>query len=119
MFLRKIFSLRHTLAFRLTFWYWGIFTVSSFAAFLICYVLGTSGVSEYRDRSLLRELAEFSALLASKGMDDVKSAIVHATGSGGAGSSGTPTSRGPSWPVRFRRSSPVDTLRQASLRSLT
>ncbi len=83
MSLRKIFRLRHTLAFRLTLWYWGIFTISSVVAFLVCYVLGTSGMSEHRDREFLRELTEFSSLLASKGMDDVKSAIVHETESGG------------------------------------
>ena len=83
MSLRKMFRLRHTLAFRLTLWYWGIFTISSLAAFLTCYLLGTSGMNEYRDRTLLGELAEFSSLLASKGMDGVKFAIVHESESAG------------------------------------
>jgi signal transduction histidine kinase len=85
MFLGKISRRRHTVAFRLTFWYWGIFTVSSLAAFLICFVLGTSGMTEYRDQSLLRELAEFSSLLGSEGMGGVKSAILHETESAGVG----------------------------------
>jgi heavy metal sensor kinase len=83
MSLRQMFRLRHTLAFRLTLWYWGIFSISSLAAFLTCYLLGTSGMSEYRDRSLLTELAEFSSLLASKGIDDMKSGIAHETESAG------------------------------------
>jgi heavy metal sensor kinase len=83
MSLGQTFRLRHTLAFRLTLWYWGVLTISSVAGFLICYVLGSSGMSDYRDRGLLTELAEFSSLLASKGMDEVKSAIVHETESSG------------------------------------
>ena len=42
MSLKKLISLRNTLAFRLTLWYAGIFTVSSFVAFLLFYTLITS-----------------------------------------------------------------------------
>ena len=75
MYLKKLISLRHTVAFRLTIWYAGIFTISSFAAFLIFYLLVTADVHERRDQDLLNEITEFSSLLSLKGMDILKTQI--------------------------------------------
>jgi len=76
MSLRKRISLRNTLAFRLTLWYAGIFTVSSCVAFLLFYTLITSFIRERTDQELLGQVNRFSTLLAAEGVDAVKSAAV-------------------------------------------
>ena len=68
MSLRKRISLRNTLAFRLTLWYAGIFTVSSCVAFLLFYMLITSFIRERTDQELLGQVNRFSALLAAEGV---------------------------------------------------
>lgn len=65
-------KLTHTLAFRLTLWYGGIFTISSCVAFLLFYMLITSVIREGTDQDLLEKTGKFSALLASDGMQAVK-----------------------------------------------
>lgn len=75
MYLKRLIRLRHTLAFRLTIWYAGIFTISSFAAFLLFYLLITADIRERRDQDLLNEITEFSSLLSLKGMDILKTQI--------------------------------------------
>lgn len=72
MSLKKILSLRHTLAFRLTLWYAAIFAVSSFAAFLAFYLLAASTIQGRTDQELLEDLAELSSFLASEGDDSLK-----------------------------------------------
>lgn len=76
MFFRKIRSLTHTLAFRLTVWYAGIFTLCSLLAFFVFYLHVASILSERTDEELLEDIQEFSALLASEGIDEVKQALV-------------------------------------------
>jgi heavy metal sensor kinase len=68
MFFEKILKLRHTLAFRLTLWYAGIFTVSLCAAFLLLYLSIASITQKRTDHELSGEIAEFSSLLAANGM---------------------------------------------------
>lgn len=75
MFFEKILKLRHTLAFRLTLWYAGIFTLSSLAAFSVFYFSISTITQQYTDQELSNELSEFSFLLASKGMEAVKANI--------------------------------------------
>jgi signal transduction histidine kinase len=75
MFLRKLIRLPKTLAFRLTLWYAGIFVISSFAAFIIIYLLTTSIIWERTDQDLLDEVEEFSSLLELKGINEVKTYI--------------------------------------------
>ncbi len=65
-------KLSHTLAFRLTLWYGGIFAISSCVAFLLFYMLITSVIREGTDQDLLQKTGKFSALLASDGMQAVK-----------------------------------------------
>jgi heavy metal sensor kinase len=75
MYLKKIFNLRHTLAFRLTLWYATIFASSSFCAFLAFYLLATSIAHGRTDKYLLGEIPEYSSLLALKGFETVKTAL--------------------------------------------
>jgi signal transduction histidine kinase len=75
MFLRKLIRLPNTLAFRLTLWYAAIFAVSSFAAFIVIYLLTTSIIQGRTDQDLLDEVEEFSSLLELKGINEVKTYI--------------------------------------------
>jgi len=76
MFLKKRINLRNSLAFRLTLWYAGIFTVSSCVAFLLFYTLITSFIRDRTDQELLGQVNRFSALLATEGVEAIKSAAV-------------------------------------------
>ena len=83
MSLRKRISLRNTLAFRLTLWYAGIFTVSSCVAFLLFYTLITSFIRERTDQELLGQVNRFSTLLAAEGVEAIKStAVIEAQAAG-------------------------------------
>ena len=76
MSLRKQISFRHTLAFRLTLWYAGIFTVSSCVAFLLFYTLITSFIRDQTDQELLGEVNRFSALIVAQGVEAVQNAAM-------------------------------------------
>ena len=81
--LRTRINLRNTLAFRLTLWYAGIFTVSSCVAFLLFYMLITSFMREQTDQELLSQLNRFSTLLAAEGVQAVQStAVIEAQAAG-------------------------------------
>jgi len=83
MYLRRLLRLRHTLAFRLTLWYAGIFTASSCVAFLLFYMLITSVIRERIDQELLGQVGQFSTLLAVEGIETVKRvAILEARAAG-------------------------------------
>ena len=76
MFLRKPTRLRHTLAFRLTLWHAGIFTLTSCVAFLMFYMLIVSVIRQRVDADLLSQVNQFSTLLSVKGVDAVKRVAV-------------------------------------------
>ncbi len=76
MFLRKLNRLRHTLAFRLTLWHAGIFTLTSCVAFLMFYMLIISVIRQRIDADLLSQVNQFSTLLSVKGVDAVKRVAV-------------------------------------------
>lgn len=76
MSLKKVLSLRHTLAFRLTFWYAGIFAISSFGAFLVCYSLTASVIHGGMDQQILNEIPEYSSLLSLRGMETLKTSLM-------------------------------------------
>ncbi len=76
MSLKKRIKFRNTLSFRLTLWYAGVFTVSSFVAFLLFYVLITSFIRASTDQELVNQVNRFSTLLATEGIEAVKSAAV-------------------------------------------
>jgi heavy metal sensor kinase len=80
---RKLFSRRNTLAFRLTLWYAGIFTVSSCIAFLLFYTLITSVIRERSDEELLNQANRFVTLYDTEGINEVaKSAVIEAQAAG-------------------------------------
>jgi heavy metal sensor kinase len=76
MFLKKINSIRHTLAFRLTLWYAGIFTLTSCVAFLFFYFLITSVIRDRTDQDLLGEARTLSSILKVQGMKAVRRQII-------------------------------------------
>jgi heavy metal sensor kinase len=83
MSLKKQLNLRNTLAFRLTLWYGGIFTVSSCVAFLLFYTLITSFIREQTDQELLSQVNRFSTLLSAEGVEAVKGvAVIEAQAAG-------------------------------------
>jgi heavy metal sensor kinase len=74
---------RNTLAFRLTLWYAGIFTVSSCIAFLLFYTLVTSLIFNQTDQELMDQANRFSLVIASQGADSVvDSAVIESEAAG-------------------------------------
>ena len=83
MSLRKILRLPNTLAFRLTLWYAGIFTLFSGVAFLLFYTLIAAVFQERTDQELLAQAQRFSTLLAGDGIGAVNnSAVIEAQAAG-------------------------------------
>jgi len=76
MRLSKINNIRHTLAFRLTLWYAGIFMLTSCVAFLFFYFLITSVIRDRTDQDLLGEARTLSSMLKVQGMQAVKRQII-------------------------------------------
>ena len=76
MWLDRLRRVRRTLAFRLTVWYAGIFTVFSLLAFFLFYLQIASIIRERTDEELRDGIKEFSALLAARGMEEVKQTMV-------------------------------------------
>jgi heavy metal sensor kinase len=80
---KKTINFGHTLSFRLTLWYAGIFAVSSCIAFFFFTLLITSFMQEQTDQELLSQVNRFSTLLSSEGMEAVQSvALVEAQAAG-------------------------------------
>jgi heavy metal sensor kinase len=69
---KKIADIRHTLAFRLTLWYAGIFMLSACVAFLFFYLLITSVIRQQTDQALSGEARALSSILSSQGPEAVK-----------------------------------------------
>jgi heavy metal sensor kinase len=76
MLFEKVRKFRRTLAFRLTVWYAGIFTVSSVLAFFLFYLQIASILRERTDEELLDDLKDFAALLDAKGVEEVEQTMV-------------------------------------------
>ncbi|MDX2446315.1 MAG: ATP-binding protein [Desulfobacterales bacterium] len=72
MYSKKGIKVRHTLAFRLTLWYAGIFSLSACIAFIFFYFLMTSMFRDQTDRDLYRQAGIFSTIMATDGVEDVK-----------------------------------------------
>jgi heavy metal sensor kinase len=80
---KKMLNFRNTLAFRLTLWYAGIFTISSCVAFLLFYTLITSVIRERTDQELLSQASQFSTVLATRGLDAIEDfAVLEAQAAG-------------------------------------
>ena len=69
---KKLADIRHTLAFRLTLWYAGIFMLSACVAFFFFYLLITTVIRQQTDQALTSEVRTFSSILASGGTEAVK-----------------------------------------------
>ncbi len=68
MSLKKMINLRHTLAFRLTIWYTGIFTLIAFLSISLFYLLATNVIQRQTDEDLLNQIRKFSSLIAAEGV---------------------------------------------------
>jgi heavy metal sensor kinase len=83
MSLRRLVSFRSTLAFRLTLWYAGIFTVSACIAFLLFYAFITKFIFNQTDQELRSQSDRFSILLASEGSNSaINSSLIEAHAAG-------------------------------------
>jgi heavy metal sensor kinase len=69
---KKIADIRHTLAFRLTLWYAGIFMLSACVAFFFFYLLITSVIRQQTDQAFFSEVRAFSSILSAQGPQAVK-----------------------------------------------
>ena len=76
MFLKKINSIRHTLAFRLTLWYAGLFMLTSCVAFIFFYFLITSVIRDRTDQDLLSEARTLSSIFKVQGINAVRRNII-------------------------------------------
>jgi len=72
MSLKRLSSLRHSLAVRLTLWYAGIFLLSAGIAFAFFYYLITSTIRGRTDQDLLAEVRSFSSVMLRQGIEAVK-----------------------------------------------
>ena len=69
---KKIADIHHTLAFRLTCWYAGIFMLSACVAFFFFYLLITAVIRQQTDEGLSSEVRTFSSILSARGPEAVK-----------------------------------------------
>ena len=69
---KNLLKIRHTLAFRLTLWYAGIFMLSACLAFFFFYLLITSVIRQQTDQGLSSEVRAFSSILSTQGTEAVK-----------------------------------------------
>ena len=76
MLLKRMHSIRHTLAFRLTLWYGGIFVVSACVAFLLVYLTFKSVTLERIDQDLEKRVEMLSSLLSTNGINAVRRVAV-------------------------------------------
>ena len=72
MFLNRLNKLRRSLAFRLTLWYAGIFSISSFLAFFFFYFLVIDALGRQVDEDLNRQLRAFSGIMQVDGLEGVR-----------------------------------------------
>ena len=69
---KRLLDIYHTLAFRLTLWYAGIFILSASVAFLFFYLLITSVIRQQTDQDLLSGVRTFSSILSVQGAGALK-----------------------------------------------
>ena len=79
------YTLRDTMAFRLTLWSAGIFTVSALGIFFILYFITTSILSKHQDQALFNEISEYSSFLSLKGLETLGTALTLEAESEGVG----------------------------------
>jgi heavy metal sensor kinase len=69
---KRLLDIYHTLAFRLTLWYAGIFILSASVAFLFFYLLITSVIRQQTDQDLLSGARTFSSILSLQGAEALR-----------------------------------------------
>jgi heavy metal sensor kinase len=84
MFLRQRLRVTRKLAFRLTLWYAGIFSVSCFGALAVFYFATSSVIRYQTDLELLKDAKEFSSTYRTEGMGELKAAMLTEMESEGA-----------------------------------
>lgn len=75
MSLKRLIDLRHTVAFRLAFYYSAIFTASFFAAILIFYLILDASLQRMHDRELKGDLVRMTYILKTSGFSELKETI--------------------------------------------
>ena len=85
MFSKRLFRLTGKLAFKLTFWYAGIFSISCFGALTVFYFATASVIRHRTDLELLKDAKEFSSAYTTKGIGELKAAMLTEMESEGAG----------------------------------
>ena len=80
---KRLIDIFHTLAFRLTLWYAGIFIISASVAFLFFYLLITSVIRQQTDQDLLSGARTFSTILSVQGAEALKQQAFLETQAGG------------------------------------
>ena len=83
MFLKRLNKLRRSLAFRLTLWYAGIFSISTFLAFFFFYSLVIDALGRQVDEDLTRQLRAFSGIMQVDGLEGVRRIALQETQAGG------------------------------------
>jgi heavy metal sensor kinase len=69
---KRLLEIYHTLAFRLTLWYAGIFMLSACVAFFFFYLLITSVIRQQTDQALAGAVRTFASILSDQGPEAVK-----------------------------------------------
>jgi signal transduction histidine kinase len=72
MFLRKLISFRGTLSFKLTFWFAGLFSLSSFIAFNFFYLTISYTEKERTDLEMWNDVKALSSTYSSRGLGETK-----------------------------------------------
>jgi heavy metal sensor kinase len=72
MFSSRAIKLRKSLAFRLTLWYTGVFTLSACIGFLLFYFLVSWMIHSRTDAELLMQAREFSAVFSAGGTNSIR-----------------------------------------------
>jgi heavy metal sensor kinase len=80
---KNLLNIRHTLAFRLTLWYAGVFMVSACIAFLFFYLLIRSVIWDRTDQDLLEEVRSLTSIQRAQGIEAAqRQAVLEAQAAG-------------------------------------
>jgi len=83
MLLKRLNKLRRSLAFRLTLWYAGVFSISSFLAFFFFYFLVIDALGRQVDEDLNRQLRAFTGIMQVDGFEGVRRIALQEAQAGG------------------------------------
>ncbi len=83
MFLKRLNRLRRSLAFRLTLWYAGIFSISAFLAFIFFYFQMIEVLRNQVDDDLTRQLRALAGIMQVDGLTGVRQVALQEAQAGG------------------------------------